>query len=111
MLAIKPIMNSSFEDVLAFKTCCGLKVTDQNLEILVTNEGNRPVTVVSRFDLELDGETKSFANLLPQPNQKILPGEIKAFYSQMDEELWKRARRLVLFDSEGGEHAVDLERG
>ena len=31
MLVIKPIMNSSVEDVLAFKTCCGLKVTDQDL--------------------------------------------------------------------------------
>jgi hypothetical protein len=111
MLVIKLIMNSAVEDVLAFKTCCGLKVTDQNLEILVTNEGNRPVTVNSRFDLELEGETRSFVNLLPQPNQKILPGEIKAFYCQMDEELWKKARRLVLFDSDGNQHPVGLDHG
>jgi hypothetical protein len=32
-LFIRPIMNSSVEEIFAFKTCCGLRVFDQNLEI------------------------------------------------------------------------------
>ena len=41
MLNIKCIMNSAVEDILAFKTCCGLKMFDQNLEIHLTNQGTR----------------------------------------------------------------------
>ena len=42
MLEIHIIMNSAVEDILAFKTCCGLKVMDQNLEIHVKNSGIAP---------------------------------------------------------------------
>ena len=52
MLEIRIIMNSSVEDILAFKTCCSLKMFDQNLEIHVANQGTGPVTVPSYFDLE-----------------------------------------------------------
>ncbi len=39
MLEIRFIMNSPVEDILAFKTCCGLKMFDQNLEIQLINQG------------------------------------------------------------------------
>ncbi len=55
MLEIRPIMNSAMEEILAFKTCCGLKMFDQNLEILIRNTGNDPVTIPSCFRLEGDG--------------------------------------------------------
>ena len=55
MLEIKPIMNSSAEDILSFKTCCSLNAWDQNLEIHVKNIGNRTVVVPSYFDLEGEG--------------------------------------------------------
>ena len=52
MLEIRLIMNSAVEDILSFKTCCGLKMFDQNLEIHLINRGPSPVVVPSCFDLE-----------------------------------------------------------
>ena len=42
-LFIRPIMNSSVEEIFAFKTCCGMRVFDQNLEILITNQNDYPI--------------------------------------------------------------------
>ena len=56
MLEIRINMNSEVEEVLAFKTCCNLKMADQNLEILIENKGISPVVVPSYFDLEGDGD-------------------------------------------------------
>src|SRR5512136_979881 len=50
-LFIRPIMNSSVEEIFAFKTCCGMRVFDQNLEIQITNQNDYPVYVQSYFDL------------------------------------------------------------
>jgi len=41
-LYIRPIMNSSVEEIFAFKTCCGMRVFDQNLEIQITNQKDYP---------------------------------------------------------------------
>ncbi len=46
-LFIRPIMNSSVEEIFAFKTCCGMRVFDQNLEIQITNQKDYPVYVQS----------------------------------------------------------------
>jgi hypothetical protein len=106
MLTIKYIMNSAVEDILAFKTCCGLKMFDQNLEIHLTNQGPAPVRVPSYFDLETVGEAKRFENLMPPGEHLLRPGEIMAFYCTMDESLWDKARRLIFYDQEGNSYPV-----
>ena len=102
-------MNSAAGEVLAFKTCCGLKMMDQNLEILITNQGQVPITVPSHFDLIGEKGRKRISTLIPTGEQKIDPGEIKAFYCQMDEELWKNSRELVFYDTDGNHYLVNVQ--
>jgi hypothetical protein len=111
VLEIRVNMNSSVEDVLAFKTCCNLKLSDQNLEILVENKGSSPVVVPSYFDLESNEDTVRIQTLIPSGNQTIPPGETIAFYCQMDETLWKKSNRLVMFDIEGKRYPVGTGTG
>jgi len=108
MLEIRAIMNSSAEEILAFKTCCSLNVWDQNLEIQVRNNGSRPVTVPSCFDLEGDDGSKRIENLMPNGEQKIEPGRFISFYCFMDEEVWNQAKRLVFFDTEGNTYPLEV---
>lgn len=108
MIEISVQMNSAVEDVLNFKTCCGLQAHDQNLEILVTNTGDQPVEMPARFHLEVDGQQLPFFHLMPAEGLRIEPGQVKAFYCNMDESLWARAARLVLFDRDGGLYPVAL---
>lgn len=108
MLEIQVNMNSPVEDVLAFKTCCGLKMFDANLEILVTNRGEKPVTLPGWFDLEGDGESKRIRAMMPPGEQRIEPGEIKAFYCQMDETMWQKSLRLVICDGDGNRYAAQI---
>ncbi len=108
MLEIRAIMNSSAEEILAFKTCCSLHVWDQNLEIQVRNSGSIPVTVPSCFDLEGDDGRKRFDTLMPNGEQKIEPGRFISFYCFMDEQVWSRAKRLVFFDTEGNTYPLEV---
>lgn len=108
VLEIRLNMNSSVEDVLAFKTCCNLKMADQNLEILVENRGVSPVVVPSHFDLEGEDEPVRIQTLIPSGDQTVKPGEVTAFYCQMDEILWKKSKRLVMFDSDGHRYPVEI---
>lgn len=109
MLRIQVNMNSPTGEVLAFKTCCNLRMQDQNLEILVRNEGAESVVVKSFFDLETDRGSRRFHTLLPSPEQHIEPGDIKAFYCQMDDQTWESARRLILHDKAGNRYPVELQ--
>ena len=111
MLEIRVNMNSSVEEVLAFKTCCNLKLSDQNLEILVENKGPTPVMVPSYFDLEGDEKPLRIQTLIPSGNQTIPPGETIAFYCQMDEAVWQKSQRLVMFDSQGNRYPVETRTG
>jgi hypothetical protein len=111
VLEVRVNMNSSVEDVLAFKTCCNLKLSDQNLEILIENKGTTPVVVPSYFDLEADDETIRIQTLIPSGDQTIPPGETIAFYCQMDEAVWQKSKRLVMFDSEGNRYPVRTGTG
>ena len=108
MLEIQLNMNSPVEDILAFKTCCGLKMFDANLEILITNRGKKPALLTGWFDLEGDGESKRISAMMPPGEQRIRPGEIKAFYCQMDEQLWQRSLRLVVQDDKGNRFAAKI---
>ena len=108
MLEIKPIMNSSAEDVLAFKTCCSLRAWDQNLEVQVKNNGDRSVVVPSHFDLEgIDG-VKRVDTLMPNGDQRIEPGRFMSFYCFMDEQVWNQAKRIVFFDTEENRYPVEI---
>jgi hypothetical protein len=108
MLKISCIMNSSVEDILAFKTCCGLKMFDQNLEIHLTNQGPAPVRVPSYFDLEIAEGKKRIDNLMPPGEHLLQPGDLMAFYCTMDESLWNKARGLIFYDTEGNQYQVSI---
>ena len=110
MLQISLIMNSSVEEILAFKTCCGLKIFDQNLEIHVRNVGDRPVVVPSRFHIEGDYGSKRIDAVTPPGEHEIKPGDLKAFYCTMDEQLWNRSRRIVFFDNSGTRYPVEISQ-
>jgi hypothetical protein len=108
MLYIKPIMNSSVEEVLGFKTCCGLKMFDQNLEIHVRNLGDEPVTVRGYFDLTGDFGTRKFEALSPGGDQTIAAGDIASFYCYMDQDLWDKSDTMVFSDSEGNQYDIAI---
>jgi len=107
-LLIRPIMNSSVEEIFAFKTCCGIKVFDQNLEIQITNENDYPVYVQSYFDLLDSSGVHRVETLMPHGTQRIGPGETIAFYCTMDENRWSRAEEIVFHDTEGNAYPLEL---
>ena len=109
MLEIRAIMNSPVEDIFGFKTCCGFRAYDQNLEIHVKNRGKRPVVVPSHFDLKGEEGERRIDNLMPHGELCIEPEEIKAFYCLMDETQWKAARQMVFYDTEGNNYEVDID--
>jgi len=108
MLEISAAMDSGVEEIFAFKTCCGARAFDQNLEILIKNRGIDPVVVPSYCDLRGMRGTLRITTLMPNGDQKILSGEVKAFYCMMDEVLWNASRELVLYDREGNAYAVEI---
>jgi hypothetical protein len=106
MLEIRLMMNSAAEDILSFKTCCGLKMFDQNLEIHLINQGRDPLVVPSCFDLETSEGVRRFDHLMPPGDLRIEPGEIKAFYCCMDENLWNKGKKVIFYDREGSRYPV-----
>ena len=106
LLEIRFIMNSPVEDIFAFKTCCGLKMFDQNLEIHLTNRGKVPILVPSVFELETSEGLRRIEHLMPPGDLRIEPGEIKAFYCCMDETLWNKAEKVIFYDREGNRYPV-----
>ncbi|HMK33668.1 MAG TPA: hypothetical protein VK463_01280 [Desulfomonilaceae bacterium] len=103
-------MNSSVEEILAFKTCCGLRMFDQNLEIHILNQGDVPVVVPSSFALEGHFGVRHIDTLVPSGKVEIPPGTITAFYCSMDEALWNEATRMVFRDEKGNAYPVLLDR-
>lgn len=110
-LHIRAIMNSAVEDVFNFKTGCCLRLFDQNLEIQVENRRRYPIIIPSHFDLEgEDGSIRRIATLMPAGYQEICPGDIKAFYCQMDEEIWNHSKSLTIYDNDGNSYPVEINR-
>jgi hypothetical protein len=102
-------MNSSIEEILAFKTCCSLfRVFDQNLEIHVTNKSDRPVTIVSTFEIVGDQGSVRMDAVTPPGKHQLQPGEIKALYCYMDETVWAASRHMVFHDSDGNQYPVEI---
>jgi hypothetical protein len=111
MVHIRVIMNSAVEDVFNFKTGCCLHLFDQNLEIHVENRRQLPVIIPSYFDLEgEDGAVRRIATLMPAGNQEIRSGDIKAFYCQMDDQLWNRSKSLTFYDKEGNSYPIEINK-
>ena len=108
MLEIKAIMNSSLEDILAFKTCCSIRLFDQNLEIHVTNQSQNPVTIPSFFDLKGDSGSYRVDYLMPHGEQLVKPGETMAFYCTMDEDRWNAAREGIFYDHQGNTYPFKI---
>jgi hypothetical protein len=102
-------MNSAVEDVLAFKTCCGLKMFDQNLEIHLTNQSDALIVVPSYCDLETDEGIKRIHTLTPPGEHTLKPGELMAFYCSMDETLWEKARMITFFNKDGNRYSSSLK--
>jgi hypothetical protein len=101
MITILPIMNSAVEEIFAFKTCCGLKLFDQNLELRITNHGSTPVRIRGYFDLAIHSETRRIGTLFPAGELPVGPGESRAFYCSMDEVIWSMAESIVFYDTDG----------
>jgi hypothetical protein len=111
MLHIRTIMNSSADEILSFKGCCGIRAMDQNLEIHLENRSSEPVEVPSYVDLELADGVKRIETLLPSGNRRIAPGETIAFYCWMDEALWRRSRNLIAYDTTGRGYKIHIVHG
>ncbi|MCP4666455.1 MAG: hypothetical protein GY849_08805 [Deltaproteobacteria bacterium] len=101
-------MNSPVEEIFAFKGCCGIRAFDQNLEIHVENRGDHPVDVPSYFDLKSRSDSCRIDTLMPQGVQRIKPGETKAFYCQMDETQWKKARQIIFYDTRENAYLAEI---
>lgn len=105
MLDVKVFMNSSIEDVLAFK-CCNL--ADQNLEIHVKNLGISKIRVPSHFLLKGKSREMTLKTVYPPGGQIVAPGEAAAFYCSMDEDLWKHFNAITAFDDNGRPFCASL---
>jgi len=102
-------MNSAVEEIFAFKTCCGFKVFDQNLEIRITNHGDAPVRMRDYFDLNLASEIRRIGTLFPPGELPVGTGETRAFYCTMDENLWSKAESLSLYDRDGTRYECTVQ--
>ena len=74
---------------------------NQNLEIHVYNKGKKPVSMAGYFILENSCETNKKVNLFPPWKQIIPPQRAKAFYCSIDEKVWEKYDKIILFDIEG----------
>jgi hypothetical protein len=108
MLEIRPIMNTPTEEIFGFRSCCNIRVFDQNLEIHVTNRSDLTVGVPSYFDLKTEQESRRIETLMPHGEQRIGPGETIAFYCTMDEKQWNAAHQMVFYDNQGNAYSVDI---
>ena len=107
MLELTVIWDSAVSEIFAVK-CCSFKLLDQNLEVLVRNTGDHPVGVPSHLDLVAESGTRRVANLIPQGEQTIEPGQSVAFYCYLDEPVWEASRELVMYDAAGNAYCEAL---
>ncbi len=105
MLKIRVIMNSSIEDVLAFK-CCHL--LDQNFEIHLTNLSHEPVGVSNSCQLANSEGRLRIDYLYPPGGYVIQPGETVAFYCTLSDAVFERYDSIVFCDQTGREHVAPL---
>ena len=104
MLKLTVIMNSDVEAIFAAKCCA---IPDANLEIILTNTGDSPVSVSGRFSLS-SAAGRQALDLYPQGTRTIGPGEGAAFYGSMDPNRWKRFSVLTATDTDGHRYRFDI---
>ena len=105
MLKLSVILNSAVETIFAAKCCA---ISDANLEIIIANQGDAPITLTGQFALEGDGGTRPL-NLYPQGRRIIAAGEAAAFYGSTDPQSWAVWRTLVAVDDGGLRHRFDID--
>ncbi|MEN6464242.1 MAG: hypothetical protein ABFD62_03585 [Syntrophaceae bacterium] len=101
MIEIKAIMNSGIEEIMNFKTACCLRLFDMNLEIHLRNNGSEEVRLFGYFDLEGDKGCRRVGALFPPGPYLMKPGDLKALYCQMDDNVWAAHGSLTFYDIEG----------
>jgi hypothetical protein len=107
-LEIRPMMNTTAEEIFQFKSCCNIQTFDQNLEIHISNRGDRSIAVHSYFDLKSDTTSRRFENLMPNGIRHIQPGETIAFYCFMEEKTWDVAKQIFFYDTQGKSYSVNI---
>ena len=105
MIEIRAIMNSAMEEVMNFKTGCCLRLFDQNLEIHLKNSGPEEVKLFSYFDLEGKEGCRRVGTLFPPGPYLMKPGDLKAVYCWIDEEVWKASMSLSFYDTAGNRYS------
>jgi hypothetical protein len=107
VIDIRLFMNSSVEEVISFK-CCNLH--GLNLEIHLKNIGEMPVTVPGGCELVGEREEERFRidYLYPPGPYTLQPGEPRACYCTLAEEIYERYRWIVFRDHRGREHRAPL---
>jgi hypothetical protein len=108
MVKINIIMNTSMEEVLAFK-CCSLP--DQNLEVQIENNLDHPVEICNFLVLKNDNESLKVEHVYPPWHQRVVPHDICAFYCNMDENIWKRYNSLEVVDTNGNVYCKSYRQG
>ncbi|MDI6795669.1 MAG: hypothetical protein QMD09_01925 [Desulfatibacillaceae bacterium] len=110
MLGITIFMNTSMEEVIAFK-CCALP--DQNLEIHLHNTGKEALSIKSRFVLDDGPKPLTITAVYPPTGIKLAPGQTAAIYTSMDERVWEQYRS-IRFEEQGGifhSFAINTNKG
>jgi hypothetical protein len=106
VLDIRLLMNSPADDVLSFRTCCSIRAWDQNLEIHVRNLADRDIRIPSFCDIDGVYGRRRIETLMPAGVIVLHPGELKAFYCYMDEEMWAKSHRLTIYDTDGASYPI-----
>jgi hypothetical protein len=102
MLAIKIVMGSSCEELFA-KKCCNY--SDQNLEIQLTNKGDKPLSIPSFCDFASnEGKLDRIDYLMPHGNLCLEPGQSASFYCYMDENKFKNYNQVIFHDDAGNKY-------
>jgi len=110
LLEVTVIPDSAVADIFASK-CCGGGLPDQNLEVRIANRGDAAVVLQSRLRLEGAGGHLDWSAVCPAGGRRIAPGDVAAFYADMDPALLARFHVIVLFDDGGGAHRFPLAGG
>lgn len=110
MLEVTVIPDSPVAEIFACK-CCGGGLPDQNLEVRIANRGDVAVTLLSRFRLEGADGVLDWNAVCPAGGRSIVPGDVAAFYADLDPARLSRFQVLVLFDDHGRSHRFPLAGG
>jgi hypothetical protein len=104
-------MGSACEDIFS-KKCCNYP--DQNLEIHLTNQSNKPLTIPSFCDFssgdsEREEKLDRVDYLMPHGSIRLEPGKSSSYYCYMDENKFRRYTHVIFYDEEGREYRTPLD--